>query len=69
MLYVIIFCVCVIYFVFKEIGKNIYSLKDVVDEIRDKPTKRSLAFLPYKLNFKEPLPEHVSFGNNNFYYH
>lgn len=46
---------------FKEIGKNIYSLKDVVDEIRDKPTKRSLAFLPYKLNFKEPLPEHVSF--------
>uniref|UniRef100_A0A671LN08 RNA-binding protein NOB1 n=1 Tax=Sinocyclocheilus anshuiensis TaxID=1608454 RepID=A0A671LN08_9TELE len=44
-----------------EIGKNIYTLKDVVDEIRDKPTKRSLAFLPYKLNFKEPFPEHVRF--------
>ncbi|KAI2653358.1 RNA-binding protein NOB1 [Labeo rohita] len=44
-----------------EIGKNIYTLKDVVDEIRDKPTKRSLAFLPYQLNFKEPFPEHVRF--------
>uniref|UniRef100_A0A672PW30 Ribonuclease PIN domain-containing protein n=1 Tax=Sinocyclocheilus grahami TaxID=75366 RepID=A0A672PW30_SINGR len=51
----------------QEIGKNIYTLKDVVDEIRDKPTKRSLAFLPYKLNFKEPFPEHVRFGNYNLY--
>ncbi|XP_056334118.1 RNA-binding protein NOB1 [Danio aesculapii] len=44
-----------------EIGKNIYTLKDVVDEIRDKPTKRSLAFLPYKLDFKEPFPENIQF--------
>ncbi|XP_060779235.1 RNA-binding protein NOB1 isoform X2 [Neoarius graeffei] len=44
-----------------EIGKNIYTLKDVVNEIRDKQTKRNLAFLPYKLNFKEPFPEHVRF--------
>ncbi|KAB5575165.1 hypothetical protein PHYPO_G00217740 [Pangasianodon hypophthalmus] len=44
-----------------EIGKNIYTLKDVVNEIRDKQTKKNLAFLPYKLNFKEPFPEHVRF--------
>ncbi|XP_038557002.1 RNA-binding protein NOB1 isoform X3 [Micropterus salmoides] len=43
----------------QDIGRNIYTLKDVVDEIRDKPTRRSLAFLPYQLNFKEPHPEHV----------
>ncbi|KAJ0056542.1 hypothetical protein NL108_010254 [Boleophthalmus pectinirostris] len=43
----------------QEIGKNIYTLKDVVEEIRDKPTRRSLAFLPYELKFKEPLPEHI----------
>ncbi|XP_041638574.1 RNA-binding protein NOB1 [Cheilinus undulatus] len=43
----------------QDIGKNIYTLKDVVDEIRDKPTRRSLAFLPYQLNFKEPHPEHI----------
>ncbi|KAL2088491.1 hypothetical protein ACEWY4_015390 [Coilia grayii] len=45
----------------QEIGQNIYTLKDVVNEIRDKPTKRSLAFLPYTLNFKDPFPEHVRF--------
>ncbi|KAM7405599.1 hypothetical protein PAMP_000035 [Pampus punctatissimus] len=43
----------------QDIGRNIYTLKDVVDEIRDKPTRRSLAFLPYQLNFKEPHPEHI----------
>uniref|UniRef100_UPI0037E81498 RNA-binding protein NOB1 isoform X2 n=1 Tax=Semicossyphus pulcher TaxID=241346 RepID=UPI0037E81498 len=43
----------------QDIGKNIYTLKDVVEEIRDKPTRRSLAFLPYQLNFKEPHPEHI----------
>ncbi|XP_011617989.1 RNA-binding protein NOB1 isoform X1 [Takifugu rubripes] len=43
----------------QDIGKNIYTLKDVVDEIRDKPTRRSLSFLPYQLNFKEPHPEHI----------
>ncbi|TRY58323.1 hypothetical protein DNTS_031770 [Danionella cerebrum] len=43
----------------KEIGKNIYTLKDVVDEIRDKQTKKSLAFLPYQLNVKEPFPEFI----------
>ncbi|XP_062327918.1 RNA-binding protein NOB1 [Osmerus eperlanus] len=45
----------------QEIGKNIYTLKDVVDEIRDKPTRRSLSFLPYQLNFKNPQPEHIRF--------
>ncbi|XP_045073135.1 RNA-binding protein NOB1 [Coregonus clupeaformis] len=41
----------------QEIGKNIYTLKDVVEEIRDKPTRRSLSVLPYQLNFREPNPE------------
>ncbi|XP_078101260.1 RNA-binding protein NOB1 isoform X1 [Sander vitreus] len=43
----------------QDIGSNIYTLRDVVDEIRDKPTRRSLAFLPYTLIFKEPHPEHI----------
>uniref|UniRef100_A0AAZ1X107 RNA-binding protein NOB1 n=1 Tax=Oreochromis aureus TaxID=47969 RepID=A0AAZ1X107_OREAU len=46
-------------FIWQEIGRNIYTLKDVVEEIRDKPTRRSLAFLPYQLHFKEPHPEHI----------
>ncbi|XP_010771536.1 RNA-binding protein NOB1 [Notothenia coriiceps] len=47
----------------QEIGSTIYTLKDVVDEIRDKPTRRSLAFLPYHLTFREPHPEHIRHGN------
>ncbi|CAB1338752.1 unnamed protein product [Coregonus sp. 'balchen'] len=43
----------------QEIGKNIYTLKDVVEEIRDKPTRRSLSVLPYQLNFREPNPEYI----------
>ncbi|CDQ95153.1 unnamed protein product [Oncorhynchus mykiss] len=43
----------------QDIGKNIYTLKDVVEEIRDKPTRRSLSFLPYQLNFREPYPEDI----------
>lgn len=46
----------------QEIGRNIYTLRDVVDEIRDKPTRRSLAFLPYQLHFREPHPEHIRHG-------
>lgn len=45
----------------QDIGTTIYTLKDVVEEIRDKPTRRSLSFLPYQLNFKEPYPEHIRF--------
>ncbi|KAM5263468.1 RNA-binding protein NOB1 [Ctenodactylus gundi] len=43
----------------QDIGKNIYTVRDVVSEIRDRPTRRRLAVLPYELRFKEPLPEYV----------
>ncbi|KAF3686155.1 RNA-binding protein NOB1 [Channa argus] len=43
----------------QDIGRNVYTLRDVVNEIRDKPTRRSLAFLPYQIIFKEPAPEHI----------
>ncbi|XP_078400609.1 RNA-binding protein NOB1 [Cetorhinus maximus] len=43
----------------QEFGKNIYTLREVVNEIRDKETKRRLAVLPYQLHFKEPFPEYI----------
>ncbi|XP_048966707.1 RNA-binding protein NOB1 isoform X3 [Canis lupus dingo] len=43
----------------QDIGKNIYTVRDVVSEIRDKATRRRLAVLPYELRFKEPCPEYV----------
>ncbi|XP_059939702.1 RNA-binding protein NOB1 [Mesoplodon densirostris] len=43
----------------QDIGKNIYTIRDVVSEIRDKATRRRLAVLPYELRFREPFPEYV----------
>ncbi|XP_061560516.1 RNA-binding protein NOB1 isoform X2 [Phycodurus eques] len=43
----------------QDVAKNVYTLKDVVDEIRDKATRRSLAFLPYQLDLRQPRAEHV----------
>ncbi|XP_074646707.1 RNA-binding protein NOB1-like [Tubulanus polymorphus] len=42
-----------------EIGANIYTLPEVVNEIRDKATKQRLQVLPYKLQFREPSAECV----------
>ncbi|XP_007477427.1 RNA-binding protein NOB1 [Monodelphis domestica] len=43
----------------QNIGKTIYTIKEVVTEIRDKATRRRLAVLPYELHYKEPCPEYV----------
>ncbi|XP_045389325.1 RNA-binding protein NOB1 isoform X2 [Lemur catta] len=43
----------------QDIGKNIYTIREVVSEIRDKATRRRLAVLPYELRFREPFPEYV----------
>ncbi|XP_011380894.1 RNA-binding protein NOB1 isoform X1 [Pteropus medius] len=48
----------------QDIGKNIYTIRDVVSEIRDKATRRRLAVLPYELRFKEPFPEYVRLGED-----
>lgn len=52
------------WFALQDFGKNIYTLKEVVEEIRDKSTRRSLAFLPYQLTFREPHPEHLRHGSS-----
>ncbi|XP_044283951.1 RNA-binding protein NOB1 isoform X4 [Varanus komodoensis] len=43
----------------QEIGRNIYTIREVVTEIRDKETRQRLAVLPYQLHFKQPFPEYV----------
>lgn len=50
-------------FAFQDIGKTVYTPREVVDEIRDKATRRSLAVLPYQLNLRQPADQHVRFGN------
>uniref|UniRef100_A0A8D2JF65 Ribonuclease PIN domain-containing protein n=1 Tax=Varanus komodoensis TaxID=61221 RepID=A0A8D2JF65_VARKO len=46
----------------QEIGRNIYTIREVVTEIRDKETRQRLAVLPYQLHFKQPFPEYVRLG-------
>uniref|UniRef100_A0A131XK52 RNA-binding protein NOB1 n=1 Tax=Hyalomma excavatum TaxID=257692 RepID=A0A131XK52_9ACAR len=43
----------------QEIGENIYTLAEVVSEIKDKATKQRLQVLPYKLNYRVPSPEAI----------
>lgn len=42
-----------------EIGEKIYTLPEVVSEIKDKATKQRLQALPYTINYRVPSPEAV----------
>jgi len=43
----------------EKIGEQIYTTRDVVDEIRDHATKQRLQVLPYELHYVEPTPENL----------
>lgn len=43
-------------------GENIYTIPEVVHEIRDNATRQRLQVLPYDLKLKEPLPEDIQFS-------
>ncbi|XP_039252998.2 RNA-binding protein NOB1-like [Styela clava] len=43
----------------QSMGEKIYSIREVVTEIRDKATRQRLSFLPYEINFKQPTPESI----------
>merc|ERR1712018_167278 len=43
----------------REIGEHIYTIRDVVTEIRDKATRARLQVLPYDLLFREPSAESI----------
>ncbi|KAG1702347.1 RNA-binding protein NOB1 [Nymphon striatum] len=47
-----------------DLSSNIYSLVDVVHEIKDKATKERLQVLPYELKFKEPSTEAIRIIND-----
>jgi RNA-binding protein NOB1 len=42
-----------------NIGETVYTIADVVSEVRDKATREQLQVLPYDLKFREPTPEAV----------
>jgi len=48
----------------ERIGKNIYTVADVVSEIRDSDTKQRLQVLPYELHLRPPSVESLQFVTN-----
>lgn len=43
--------------------ENVYTVEDVIKEIRSKATRQRLSVLPYRLNFRQPSAEAVLAGN------
>ncbi|KAL7979665.1 hypothetical protein Chor_004823, partial [Crotalus horridus] len=43
----------------QEIGKRVYTTREVLAEIRDRAARRRLAGLPFQLLLRQPFPEHV----------
>ncbi|XP_063168850.1 RNA-binding protein NOB1 [Candoia aspera] len=43
----------------QEIGRRVYTTREVLAEIRDRATRRRLAALPFELLLRQPFPEHV----------
>ena len=46
--------------------ENVYTVEDVIKEIRSKATRQRLSVLPYRLNFRQPSAEAVLAGNSLF---
>lgn len=53
-----------IVFVFnlQSIAENIYTIPEVVKEIKDKATLQRLQVLPYKIQYRAPSHESIRFG-------
>ncbi|KAL4235177.1 Nin1 binding protein [Mactra antiquata] len=43
----------------RDIAENVYTVTDVVDEIKDRATKQRLQVLPYELVYREPSAEAI----------
>ncbi|KAH3769925.1 RNA-binding protein NOB1-like [Dreissena polymorpha] len=43
----------------QNIGEKLYTISDVIHEIRDKATRQRLQVLPYELHFREPTAEAI----------
>lgn len=51
----------------QDIGEYIYSLGEVVSEIRDRATRERLQVLPYDLRLKNPSPEAFKIGMSSVF--
>jgi RNA-binding protein NOB1 len=47
-----------------DIGSSIYTIQDVLNELRDEQTRLRLQALPYELHIREPTPESLRIVTN-----
>ena len=48
----------------QQMADKIFTIQDVISEIRDATTRHRLAVLPYTIEFREPSTESVKIGMN-----
>ncbi|KAJ6220258.1 hypothetical protein RDWZM_006070 [Blomia tropicalis] len=48
----------------QDYGENIFTISDVVGEIKDESTREALQVLPYELKYREPTEDDVKFVAN-----
>jgi len=46
-----------------DLAEELYSIPEVVSEIRDKPTRQRIESYPVHINMRQPQPHHISFIN------
>ncbi len=46
----------------ERMAERIFTISDVVDEIRDAATRQRLAVLPYSIEFREPSVDSIQAG-------
>ena len=46
----------------QDLAENIYTVRQAIDEIRDRQTRARLEVLPYELKILEPTEESIAAG-------
>lgn len=46
----------------QQIARKIFTIREVVGEIKDSATRQRLAVLPYTIEFREPSAESIKIG-------
>ena len=51
----------------QNVTEKVFTIHDVIKEIRDSATRQRLAVLPYEVEFREPSAESIKAGNYSLF--
>lgn len=52
----------------QNLCNGVFTIREVISEIRDAATRQRLAVLPYEITFREPSAESILFGQQTLYF-